>query len=43
MFRDRNDVFMWPSSTVLSIILFESEDEEEEERNDRVVERKDSS
>jgi hypothetical protein len=35
-------VSIWPSSSVLSIILLES-DEEEEERNDRVDERKDSS
>jgi hypothetical protein len=43
MFRDRNDVSIWPSSAILSIILLESEDEEEEERNDGVDERNESS
>jgi len=43
MFRDRNDVSIWPLSAILSIILLESKDEEEEERNDGVDERNDSS
>jgi hypothetical protein len=41
IFRDRYDVSVGPSSTVLYIILLESK--EEEERNEKVDERNDSS